>query len=405
MSAVVTAHILTPPRAELVERMAALGPRFAERAEAHDRDATFPDRNWADMRDAGLLGLCIPTADGGLGGDFVAYALVAEELGRHCATTALTFNMHTATTILVGQIADDLDLTAAERSQLCGRRAELRRGIVEDGAIHSQPFSEGAAAGATAGYATRAVPDADRGGYRVTGRKIFASLSGAAHIHNVVCLVPGDDRIRFMGVPADAAGATIEGDWDPLGMRGTDSRTLVLDDAFVPEENEWLPPGAFDQAAARWPYFYMTLSFAYLGLMRGVLDATAAYLRGDGTASGGPTRRDHPIKQQGWAQMNLLHDRAQSLTYRVLDECGVDPSVAQVRRAWSSMVTVMEGAPAVASLALRVCGGRSMLRPSFLERAYRDARCGAAMLPWSVEVCLERLGRTGLYPEHDEAPV
>ena len=393
--------ILTPERAALVERMAALGPRFAERAEAHDRDATFPTQNWADLRDAGLLGLCIPAADGGLGGDFVAYALVSEELGRHCATTALTFNMHTATTILVGQIADDLDLTAAERSLLAERRAELRRRIVADGTIHSQPFSEGAAAGATAGYSTRAMP-AD-GGYRVTGRKIFASLSGAADIHNVVCLVPGDERIRFMGVPADAPGATIEGDWDPLGMRGTDSRTLVLDEAVVPESNEWLPPGAFDQAATRWPYFYMTLSFAYLGLMRGVLDATAAYLRGDG--GGGRARRDHPIKQQGWAQMNLIYDRAQSLTYRVLAECGVDPGADQVRRAWSSVVTVMEGAPAVASLGLQVCGGRSMLRPSYLEQAYRDARCGAAMLPWSVEVCLERLGRTGLYPEQDEAPV
>ena len=396
----VETDILTPERAALVERMAALGPSFAERSGAHDRDATFPTQNWADLRDAGLLGLCIPVADGGLGGDFVAYALVAEELGRHCATTALTFNMHTATTILVGQIADDLDLTGAERSLLAERRSELRRGIVADGTIHSQPFSEGAAAGATAGYSTRAVPVP--GGYRVTGRKIFASLSGAASIHNVVCLAPGDDRIRFMGVPADAPGATIEGEWDPLGMRGTDSRTLVLDEAVVPEGNEWLPPGAFDQAATRWPYFYMTLSFAYLGLMRGVLDATAAYLRGDGGSGLG--RRDHPIKQQGWAQMNLLYDRAQSLTYRVLAECGIDPGPDQVRRAWSSVVTVMEGAPAVASLALQVCGGRSMLRPSYLEQAYRDARCGAAMLPWSVEVCLERLGRTGLYPERDEAP-
>ena len=400
----VAADILTPERAQLVERMAALGPRFAARAEAHDRDATFPTQNWADLREAGLLGVCIPAADGGLGGDFVAYALVAEELGRHCATTALTFNMHTATTILVGQIADELDLTTAERSLLELRRAELRRGIVEDGTIHSQPFSEGVAAGATAGYSTRAVPvEGVNGGYRVTGRKIFASLSGAAGIHNVLCLVPGDDRIRFMGVPADAQGATIQGEWDPLGMRGTDSRTLVLDDAVVPTENEWLPPGVFDQAAARWPYFYMTLSFAYLGLMRGILDATAAYLRGDG--GGGPARRDHPIKQQGWAQMNLIYDRAQSLTYRVLGECGVDPGAEQVRRAWSSVVTVMEGAPAVASRALQVCGGRSMLRPSYLEQAYRDARCGAAMLPWSVEVCLERLGRTGLYPEQDVAPV
>ena len=399
----VAAGIVTPEREELVERMAALGPRFAERATAHDRDATFPTQNWADLREAGLLALCIPTDDGGLGGDFVAYALVAEELGRHCATTALTFNMHTATTILVGQIADDLDLTAAERTQLAERRTGLRRGIVEGGAIHSQPFSEGAAAGATAGYSTTAVPvEGASGGYRVTGRKIFASLSGAAHVHNVVCHVLGDERIRFMGVPADSPGTAIEGQWDPLGMRGTDSRTLVLDEAFVPESNEWLPPGVFDQAAARWPYFYMTLSFAYLGLMRGILDATAAYLRGGGS---GPARRDHPIKQQGWAQMNLIYDRAQSLTYRVLAECGIDPGAEQLRRAWSSVVTVMEGAPEVASLALQVCGGRAMLRPSYLEQAYRDARCGAAMLPWSVEVCLDRLGRAGLYPEQDQAPV
>ena len=45
-----------------------------------------------------------------------------------------------------------------------------------------------------------------------------------------------------------------------------------------------------------------------------------------------------------------------------------------------------------------------MLRPSPLERYYRDARCGATMLPWSVEVCLDRLGRADLFPEVDELP-
>ena len=66
----------------------------------------------------------------------------------------------------------------------------------------------------------------------------------------------------------------------------------------------------------------------------------------------------------------------------------VDPSQEQITRAWASLVTTMEGAPDIASTAIRVCGGRSLLRPSYIERAYRDARCGATMLPWSVEVCL-----------------
>ncbi len=387
-----TDAILTPSRRALVERMAELGPAIAKRATAHDDAAEFPHDNWTDFTDAGMLGLCIPEVDGGLGADFVGYALVSEELGRHCAGTALTFNMHIATTLLTGQIADDMDLSDAERALLHERRAGLRAGVVERGVIHSQPFSEGNKAGATEGFSTTAT-QVD-GGYRVNGRKIFASLSGGAHINNVACMVPGDDRIRLLGVPADAEGVVLEGTWDPLGMRATDSRTLVMHDVFVPAEHEWIPPGLFDQAAQRWPYFYMTLSFSYLGLMRAIVDATQEYLRGDGSPN---ARRDHPIKQQGWAQMVLRYEMAQALCYRVLAEVSVDPSPAAVRRAMASMVTTMETAPELASTALRVCGGRSLLRPSALERHYRDARCGATMLPWSVEVCLERLGRAELY--------
>ena len=235
-----TNSICTPARMALVERMAVLGPKFAERAVANDRDATFPTENWQDLSDAGLLGLCIPISAGGLGGDFVGYGLVSQELGRHCATTALTFNMHVATTLLVGQIADDLDFDPEEREALELRRGVLWRGITEDGTIHSQPFSEGVGRGAVQEIGTRATPV--DGGYRVTGRKIFASLSGAAQVHNVVCLVEGDERVRFLGLPADDPGIEIQGGWDPLGMRGTDSRNLLMNDVFVPASNEWLPP-------------------------------------------------------------------------------------------------------------------------------------------------------------------
>ncbi len=391
--------ILIPERLELVDRMRALGPAIAGRAAAHDLAAEFPHANWADFADAGLLGICIPKEDGGLGGDFVGYALASEELGRYCGATALTFNMHVATTLLTGQVADDLDLSAEDTATLHAHRSILREGVTQRQVIHSQPFSEGVSAGATEGFSTKAVPV--DGGYLVSGRKIFASLSGGAHINNVACMVEGDQRVRLLGVPADGDGVTIEGDWDPLGMRATDSRTLVMDDVFVPAEHEWIPAGAFDQAAQRWPYFYMTLSFSYLGLMRAIMDDTATYLIGNG----GPTaRRNHPIKQQGWAQMQLIYERAQSLCYRVLGEADVDPSPAAVRRAWASMVTTMDGAPELASLAMRVCGGRSLLRPSPLERYYRDARCGATMLPWSVEVCLERLGRADLFDDATASP-
>lgn len=385
-------EIRTPERMKIVDKVAELGPLFAKRADAIDRQALFPYENWDDLTAAGLLGIIIPKGNGGLGGDFVGYALVAEELARHCAATALTFNMHVATTLLVGPIAGSLGLDEDEQSFLDARRETLWRGVVEDHHIHSQPFSEGLAVGATAGYATRAEPV--DGGYLVSGRKIFASLAGASTFHNVLCQVEGDERLRLLGVPHKGEGVTIEGTWDPLGMRGTDSRNLLMDKAFVPAEHEWLPPGVFNRCADRFPHFFMTLSFTYLGLLRGILDFTEDYLK-----SGG--RRDHPIKQQGWADMNIRYEQAQALCYRVLADAQTDPTQDKITRAWASLVTTMEAAPEMASIAIRICGGRSMLRPSYIERAYRDARCGASMLPWSVEVCLQRLGRARLYDDEE----
>lgn len=374
-------------RSALVATAAELGAVFAKRAERHDREASFPYDDFADLHEAGFLALCVPLAWGGLGASFADYCRVSNELGRHAPATALSYNMHCVTMLLAGEIADGLTWTAEERATLEARRRTLYGGVVDGGTLHAQPFSEGNAPGATEGIATLAEPV--DGGYLVTGRKIFASLSEAAQIHNVVAMVPGDERVRFLGVPAGSEGLSITGEWDPVGMRATLSRTLVLDRVFVPAEHEWLPPGGFDQAATRWPHFFMTLSFSYLGLQRGVLDETLAYLLRSGRAG-------NPIKQQGWAQLQLRYEQARALQHAAVDEAGVDPSPEQLRRAWAAIVTVMDGAAEMASLAMRVCGGRSLLKPEPLERLYRDARCGATMLPWSVEACLERLGGLGL---------
>ena len=174
----------------------------------------------------------------------------------------------------------------------------------------------------------------------------------------------------MLGVPADAEGALIEGDWDPLGMRGTDSRDLILTDAFVPEDHEVLPPGVFDAMVQRFPYFYMTLSFSYLGLMRAILDLTGEYLRGEhGVAS----RRDNHVKQAGWAEMQMIYDKAQSLMYRVLTEAAVDPSKAALRVPGAQWSPSWKAHQRWRPWLSEVCGGRSMLRPNKLEQHYRDA--------------------------------
>jgi alkylation response protein AidB-like acyl-CoA dehydrogenase len=383
-------------RDEMVQRVRDLGPQFAERAVRYDRDATFPWENFSDLREAGLLALCVPTSAGGLGASFADYARVSAEVGRYCGATALTFNMHNATMLWAGEVSDLLDFTAEDRALHHARRAELFRGVVEDGTIHSQPFSEGISAGATSGVHTKA--EQVDGGFRVTGRKIFASLSGAANRYNVTCQVPGEPFIRLLSIPAEAEGIEIVGDWDPLGMRGTVSRTLLFTGVFVPEDNEVLPPRGYDQAAQRFPFLFMSLAPSYLGLTQGILDFTRAYLRGEGPGPNpGQARRDLTQKQAGWAQLQIDYELGRALLYDVLDHMVIDPDEDLLVRAWAAVYTVMENANQVASRAIRVCGGQSMLKSLPLERMYRDSRLGITMLPWSGEVCLDRLGKAKLY--------
>ena len=376
-----------------------LGPAFAERAAGYDRAPAFPFENYADLRDAGMLGLCIPVRYGGMGASFQDYMHASAELARFCPTTALTYNMHSQTVLWTGILADDLDMPPEVRERHERIRSELYRWILGDGAIMSQPLSEGIARGATAGVATRATPVP--GGFEINGRKVFASLAGAADAYNFTCRVEGEEGLRFLSVRSDNPGVKIVGDWDTLGMRGTDSRTLLFEDAFVAADDELLPTGLFDQLAERWPHVYLTLTPTYIGLTRAVVDFVQGYL-GSTPPPGIPARRDIPAKQWAWAEIQIAYERSRSLWECAVAESRLDPSPEQLRRAWAASYTAMETAPEVAALAIRACGGQSLMRNLPLEQHYRDARCGSVMLPWSAEVSLELLGRFGLYEERDD---
>ncbi|HET9555606.1 MAG TPA: acyl-CoA dehydrogenase family protein, partial [Actinomycetota bacterium] len=116
---------MVPTRDELVSMVAELGPTMEERAFTYDREATFPWENFRDFRDRGLLALCVPAAYGGLGAGLADYVRVSEEIGRHCGATALTFNMHVATMLWTGPVADLLAMTDEQRERHERIRAEL----------------------------------------------------------------------------------------------------------------------------------------------------------------------------------------------------------------------------------------------------------------------------------------
>ena len=395
---------LSQRQRELVEIARRLGrERFAPRAAAYDETATFPFENFADLRDAGFLGLTIPQRYGGLGADFATYCLVSAELGRWCAATALTFNMHAGTMLWTSQMADDLPMTDADRESHEHNRAGIYRRVIDEGAIFAQTFSEPthAAAAGRVPFGTTAQKTDD--GWRIDGRKHFASLSGAAAYYGVLCT---EDRgggahdvkdTLYLAVPADAAGFRITGSWDPLGMRATVSRTLELEEVRVPDALRLMPRGAYYQAAVHWPHMFLTLCPTFLGITRAAFDFTVGYLRGEVPGAPAPGARSSATKQLAVAEMRLALERAEALFLRVLAEAKVQPSKEERLRAYAAQHTVMETANDACRLALRTCGGRAIMKSMPLERLYRDSRCGSLMLPWTAEICAERLGRESLY--------
>ena len=108
-------------------------------------------------------------------------------------------------------------------------------------------------------------------------------------------------------------------------------------------------------------------------------------------------RRMYSTKQLAVAQMRVMLEQTKALWFQVISEARPDPSKNSLMRAWAAQHTVMENANALAQLAVRTCGGQSMLRSLPLERYYRDSRCGSLMLPWTAELCLDMLGKAALY--------
>ncbi|MDB5872637.1 MAG: acyl-CoA dehydrogenase family protein [Ramlibacter sp.] len=383
--------------------------RFAPRAAQWDREASFPFANYDDLRQARLLALCVPESNGGLGADYATYMMVAAEIGRFCGATALTYNMHICSTLWTGLLADGIAMTPAQREEHMRRRDLHFRRVVQDGAVYAQPFSEGSAAAAgRAPFGTTARKV--EGGWIVNGRKIFASLSGAADFYGVLCTEDkGDEKpdardTLYLAVPASSEGLSISGEWDPLGMRGTVSRNLAFKEVFVSDDEQLMPRGIYYKGAQTWPAMFFTLAPTYLGLANAAYDFTVSYLRGEVPGEPPVKRRMYPTKQISVAQMRIQLEAMKSIFTRAILEAGPDPSKDARMRLYAAHYSVMEGANDIARLAIRTCGGQSMMKHLPLERLYRDSRCGSLMLPWTAELVLDRMGRETLYEagERDE---
>jgi len=333
-----------------------LGPAFAARAASYDDADGFVADNYAQMREARLFSALVPEELGGAGLSYSDVCSLIRGLGRCCGSTALAFSMHQHL------------LAAALWNYRHGKPGEkLLRAVAAGEKVL-------VSTGATDWLSSNGTLVPCEGGYRFTAEKVFASgcLAGDLLITSGQCDDPAAGRqVLHFPVPMTAEGVRIHRVWETMGMRGTGSHTVVLENVFVPEQAISLrrPCGEYH------PVWNVILTVALpliCAAYVGVAEAAAEKARASAAGKG-----DDGINTLVLGEMENELTTAQiaieSMTANVND-LDVDISVEHANRSLVRKTIVAEAVRRAADKALEATGGSGYFRASGLERMLRDAR-------------------------------
>lgn len=201
---------------------------IAPKAAEVDRTGRFPVETFEKMGKLGLLGLPISEEYGGAGADTVSYALAVEEVGCACGSTGLSYAAHVS--LGCGPI------------YYFGTEAQKQTFLVplaKGEGLGSFGLTEPSAGSDAGGTQTRAVRDGDE--YVIRGSKSYITNASYARTIVVTAVVGTDDRgrnqIGAFIVPTDSPGFSVVRTYEKMGLRGSNTCELALDDVRVPAAN------------------------------------------------------------------------------------------------------------------------------------------------------------------------
>ncbi|MWV43873.1 acyl-CoA dehydrogenase [Paenibacillus sp. HJL G12] len=350
------------------DRLAAM---IAKRAPVHDRDGSFPFESFDDLREAGYLKLTVPAAFGGEEASLYEMLLGQERLAKGDGSTALAVGWHVSQ-MLQMRIKQSWPRKLYE---------DFCRRVAEEGAMINQFASEPSTGSPSRGGRPLTAAVRADGGYRLTGRKTFSSLIPVLDQFTVTAFVEDEDRIGTFFV-RKGPGVSIDETWDTLGMRGTGSHDLLLDDVFVPHDERidsceggggTAVPGMSDHGGA-----LLHIPACYLGIAWAARDFAVKFAAEYRPSSLPGPIAELPHIQQKIGEMESELITARTLLYSVADRWDRLPSERPSMKPELGLAKTVatNAALRIVDLAMRIVGGSSLSRSLPLERMYRDVRAG-----------------------------
>ncbi len=326
-----------------------------------DKDGWIADAAVARLGEVGLLGMMVPDEWGGSYTDYVAYALAVEEVAAACAATAALMTVHSS----VG----------------CG--PILHYGGVDQKRRYLADMAQGRSIGCFCLTEPQAGSDAsnlktrahlENGSWVLNGAKQFVTNAKRAKLAIVFAVTDPDLKKKGISafiVPTDTPGFIVGRPEHKLGIRGSDTCAITLDDCRIPQECLLGSRGkGLAIALANLEGGRIGIAAQAVGIARAAFEAALAYAR---------TRKqfDRPIAQFGsigdmLADMHTSINAARLLTHQAARlRSAAEPCLSE---ACQAKLYASEMAERVCSKAIQIHGGYGYLEDYDVERHYRDAR-------------------------------
>jgi len=330
-------------------------------AEEVDEEERFPIETVKKMAKNGMMGIPFPKEYGGQGGDILGYAMCVEELSKVCATTGVIVSAHTS---------------------LCGAPI-YENGTEEQKQKYLIPLAKGEKLGAfgltepsagtdASGQQTKAVLEGDH--YVLNGSKIFITNAGYADVFIIFAMTDkskGTRGISAFIIEKDFPGFSVGKHEKKMGIRGSSTCELIMENCIVPKENLLGAEGrGFGIAMKTLDGGRIGIAAQALGIGEGAIDETVKYTKE--RMQFGRRISQFQNTQFKLADMHAQMEAAKLLVYKAA--CKKEAKQPYTKDAALAKLFAAEAAMAVTTEAVQLFGGYGYTREYPVERMMRDAK-------------------------------
>ena len=326
-----------------------------------DEKQEFPAEQIKKLGELGFMGMMVSPENGGSGMDTLSYVLAMEELSKIDASASVVVSVN-----------NSLVCWGLETFGSAEQKAKYLPRLASGEIIGSFCLSEPEAGSDATSQATTAVDMGDH--YLLNGTKNWITNGGTCEIALVIAQTDrekGHRGINALIVEKGMEGFVVGKKEDKLGIRGSDTHTLLFNDVKVPKENRIGEDGfGFKFAMKTLSGGRIGIAAQALGIAQGALDLALSYSK-ERTTFGKPIHEHQAIAFK-LADMEMKIEQARLLVYKAawLKDQGMSYDKASAM----AKLAASEAAMWVSTEAVQVHGGYGFVKEYHVERLMRDAK-------------------------------